>query len=247
MEIVGGGFIARNLAPVADRHPYATVVAAGVSSTGVRAAEAFDREEALVRDVLRRCRREGRLVVFLSSASHAVYGFTGPDTAADETTAVHPESPYGRQKLRLERVVAESGAKWLVLRLTHAVGRWQRSHQLLPAFVGQVRGGTVTLHRGAHRDLVDVADVVRAVDGLLGRDVHGEVVNVASGVPRPVEAIVRGIERRMGISARHEVVDVPPALTRVSIDKLCGLLPPMRSVGEPDYLDRILDRYVAHY
>ncbi|MFE4453984.1 NAD-dependent epimerase/dehydratase family protein [Streptomyces sp. NPDC056796] len=245
MEIIGHGFIARNLATVADRHPGATVVAAGVSSTGVRAPEAFAREEALVHEITGRCRRAGHVVVYLSTASHAIYGTT--DTALDEEADVDPQSPYGRQKLRLERSVAGSGARWLTLRLSHVVGRFQRAHQLLPSLVGQVRSGTVRLHRGAHRDLVDVADVVRAIDGLLAQGVEGEVVNIASGVPQPIETVVRGIERRMGVSPRHEVVDTAPNLTRVSVAKMCGLLPSLRSVAEPDYLDRILDRYVPAY
>ncbi|MGV9884588.1 NAD-dependent epimerase/dehydratase family protein [Streptomyces sp. NPDC003006] len=245
MEIVGKGFIARNLAAVGERHPHATVLAAGVSSTSVSAAEEFDREAALVEEITRGCRAEGRLVVFLSSASHALYG-TG-ETPLAEDAELRPTSPYGIQKLRLESLVATSGAPWLVLRVSHATGRWQRPHQLLPALVRQVRGGSVQLYQGAHRDLVDVADLVRAIDGLLERGIDNEVVNVASGTPRPVEALVHGIERRLGLSARHEIVDVPVARTPVSVEKLCELLPAMRSVTAPDYLDRMLDRYVPHY
>ncbi|MFK4190389.1 NAD-dependent epimerase/dehydratase family protein [Streptomyces sparsogenes] len=245
MEIVGRGFIARNLAAVGDHHTRATVLAVGVSSTSTRATAEFDRETALVAEVTRRCRAEGRLVVFLSSASHALYG--SGDTLVAEDAVPRPISPYGRQKLRLESIVAESGAPWLVLRVSHATGRWQRPHQLLPALVRQVRGGRVRLHRGAHRDLVDVADLVRAIDGLLGQGVDNEVINIASGTPRPVETLVHGIEERLSLSAQREVVDVPLTLTRVSVEKLCKLLPDLRSVTEPDYLDRLLDRYVPYY
>ncbi|MCF3119417.1 NAD-dependent epimerase/dehydratase family protein [Streptomyces arenae] len=246
MEIVGRGFIARNLAPVGDRHPHATVIAAGVSSTSTSTRdEEFDREAALVDEITRRCRAEGRLVVFLSTSSHALYG-TG-NTPMAEDAVLAPASAYGRQKLRLESIVAECGAPWLALRVSHATGRWQRAHQLLPAFAQQVREGTVRLFQGAHRDMVDVADLVRAVDGLLAEGVENEVVNVASGTPRPVEEVVDGIEKRLGLTARREIVDVPVTMTPVSIDKLCALLPGMRSVTEPDYLDRMLDRYVPYY
>jgi NDP-hexose 4-ketoreductase len=245
MEIVGKGFIARNLTVVENRHPHATVLAAGVSSTSARSSEEFAREAELVRGIARRCHREGRLLVFLSSASHATYGAT--DVTVDEDSPLNPQSPYGKQKLMLERAIADIGPRWLTLRVSHAVGRWQPSHQLLPSFVGQIRGGSVTLHRNAHRDLVDVTDMVRAIDGLLTEGVHGEVVNVASGVPLPVESIVRGIERRMAAHPRYDVIDMASTLTKVSIDKLCKLLPSMRSVAEPGYLDRILDRYIAYY
>ncbi|WP_320782573.1 SDR family oxidoreductase [Streptomyces sp. CRN 30] len=245
MEIIGRGFIARNMAAVEDRHPGVTVLAAGVSSTWTNADAEFEREAALVEEVSRKCRAEGRLMVFLSSASHALYG-TGNEPMAEDTE-VRPTSPYGIQRLRLENIVTGSGAAWLVLRVSHATGRWQRPHQLLPSFVQQVRDGSVQLYKGAHRDLVDVADLVRAVDGLLGRGVDNEVINVASGTPLPVRTIVHGIEKRLGLFARHEIVDVPFSLTRVSVDKLCALLPELRSVTDADYLDRMLDRYVPCY
>jgi len=245
MEIIGRGCIAGNLAAIADRHPAATVLAAGVSSTGVSAAAAFDREAALVRETVARCRRDGRVVVFLSSASHAMYGRT--DIAADEDTAVNPQSPYGKHKRALECEIADSGATWLALRLSHIVGRGQRSHQLLPALCEQVRGGTVRIYQGAHRDLVDVAHVAASIDGLLSQGVHNEIVNVASGQPHPIEVIAGGIERRMAASPRHEIVAAEPVLARVSIEKLCKLLPPMRSLSAPGYLDQVLDRYVGCY
>ncbi|MBP2329153.1 nucleoside-diphosphate-sugar epimerase [Kibdelosporangium banguiense] len=245
MEIVGRGFIAGNLTAIADRHPTATVLAAGVSSTHVDTGKEFQRELDLVCETAKRCARDGRSVVFLSTASHAMYGPT--ETPASEDSAMRPESPYGRHKLDLEHAVADSGARWLILRLSHVVGRAQRPHQLLPAIVRQVRTGLVRVYRGAHRDLVDVADVVRAIDGLLVQGAFGEVVNVASGVPHPVETIVREIERRMDLVPQHELVDAVPALTRVSIEKLFALLPPMRSMTDVTYLDRILDRYVPSY
>lgn len=245
MEIVGNGFIARNLATVGERHPHATVLAAGVSSTSVLEGAEFDREAALVDEVTRKCRADGRLVVFLSTASHALYG-TG-DTAMAEDVELLPTSPYGRQKLRLERMVAESGAPWLVLRVSHAMGRWQRPHQLLPAFVQQVRSGSVRLFQGAHRDVIDAADLTRVVDGLLEQGVENDVVNVASGRPLPIRTVIQGIEDRLGLSARHEIVDGPLTMTPVSVAKLCELLPGMRSVTDADYLDRVLDRYVPYY
>jgi len=245
MEIIGRGCIAGNLTAIADRHPTATVLAAGVSSTSVRADADFAREAALVHETAARCARDGRIVVFLSSASHAMYGRR--DTAVGEEAGISPESPYGRHKRALESAIAGSGATWLTLRLSHIVGRGQRAHQLLPALCEQVRGGSVTLYRGAHRDLVDVAHVVESIDGLLSLGVHGEVINVASGCPYPIEVIVDGIEQRMAASPRHEVVAAEPVLTRVSIEKLCKHLPSMRLMSEPGYLDQILDRYVACY
>lgn len=245
MEVIGRGFIAGRLTTIADRHPAATVLAAGVSSTRVRSDAEFQRERDLVCATAARCARDGRVVVFLSTSSQAMYGSTeSPALEGDEPA---PDSPYGRHKLRLERLVAQSGAPWLILRLSHVVGPEQRAHQLLPGIVNQVRSGVVQVYRGVHRDLVDVDDVVRALDGLLAQGVCEEVVNVASGVPHPASTIVREIERRLNRTPHHEFVDVAPSITRVSIEKICALLPSMRAVYDEGYLSRLLDRYVPLY
>jgi nucleoside-diphosphate-sugar epimerase len=245
MEIVGRGFLAERLAVLRDRHADAVVLAAGVSRmTGVGAGpHDFTREQELARSWAERCAREGRLLVAFSTASHAMYGSTS--RPATETTPVRPPLAYGRHKLALDGIVAAAGARWLVLRLAHVVGPGQRRHLLLPMLIEQVRSGTVRLFTGAHRDLVDVADVVAAIDTLIGAGVCGEVVNMACGTPYAIGTVVDGIEARLGLPgpARRETVVAPPVRTRVSVDRLRSLVgawPP----GGPAHLDRLLDRYV---
>lgn len=246
MEIVGDGFVAHGLATLASRYPRVTLLAAGVSSTQAAGKAEFDREAELVTEVLRRCRRQGKVVVFLSTASQAMYGTTG--TPAAEHWPVVPESPYGRHKHALERCVMDSSVSWLVLRLSHLVGEGQRAHQLLPNLIHQIRSGTVRLRQGAHRDLIDIADLRCALDHLLEKEITGEVVNVASGTPHRVEHIVQGIEDRLGTSARRLVIPGPPARTVVSTEKLCSLVPQIHSrISRDRYAEDLLDRYVPCY
>ncbi len=243
MEVVGKGFLAHNLEPVIDRHPRATVLAAGVSTTVADSPMQFRREAELLREQAERCRRAGRLLVFLSSASHAMYG--SPDTAADETYAVTPSSPYGRHKLAMEQELRESGTHWLTLRLSHTVGPGQRGHQLLTSLMRQIRSGRVKLFRGVHRDLIDVRDVVAALDGLLAAGIRNEIVNVASGTAYRIEDIVDGVEARLGCAATREIVEVPSNRTVVSVEKLRRLVPAACPPGGLPYLNVLLDRYVA--
>ena len=157
MEIVGNGFVARNLAEAfGDRYPRVTALAAGVSSTSVTAPAELDREAELLYATLRRC--PGTLL-FFSTASFAMYGSTTSPVA--ESEPVCPPSVYGRHKLALESVVRSSGVDFLVLRLSHLVGRHQRAHQILPGLTRQVRDGRISIHSGAYRDLLDVADPSR--------------------------------------------------------------------------------------
>ncbi|GAA3453651.1 NAD-dependent epimerase/dehydratase family protein [Dactylosporangium matsuzakiense] len=245
MQIVGNGFLARNLREAfGDRFPEVTAFAAGVSSTSVTDPVQLDREAEALYDALRRCRAEGSTLLYFSTASFAMYGTT--DTPATEDGPLYPPSIYGRHKLALEACVRAGGGPHLVLRLAHVVGPYQRPHQLLPAIVKQVCTGTVTVHRGAHRDLLDVRDLVYAIDGLLSADVRDIVVNVASGRPWPVEDIIDGVAKRLGSAPDRTYRARPVSRTEVSLARLHALVPGFAG-GAPagdGYLDMLLDRYV---
>jgi nucleoside-diphosphate-sugar epimerase len=246
MDVVGDGFLASHLREhFGDRYPRVTAAAAGVTRTTSATPAEFDREAKLVYGLLRRCRVEKRMLVFFSTASFAMYG-TG-DEPALETGPLYPPAAYGRHKLALEACVRASGVDHLILRLSHVVGRHRQRHQLLPSLVDQVLGGTVTVYRGARRDLLDAGDFCYVLDRLLGDGHRDLVLNVASGVPQPIEQVVDGVERRLGTRAKRLRMPGHAWHTHPSIDRLCALLPEFRRerVG-PDYLDRVLDAHLPH-
>ncbi|OLR93792.1 NAD-dependent epimerase/dehydratase family protein [Actinokineospora bangkokensis] len=243
MEIIGKGFIAgHSRRHFGDRYPDTTLIAAGVSSVLITDVSAFEREATLVYDTLRRCRAEGRTVIFLSTASSGMYG--APDSPGTETGPVFPLTPYGRHKLCLENVCATSGARFLVLRLAHIVGGGQQQHQLLPSLIRQLLTGSITVHAGVTRDLLGVHDMMRMLDTLRARDVHGEVVNLASGRPDTIETVVDRLEQRLGTRAERKLVDMPTKRTTVDVSKLRWLVPEYDDLGfGPGYLDTLLDRH----
>jgi NDP-hexose 4-ketoreductase len=237
VEIVGNGFLARHLSRLAERHPGVVAVAAGVSTTS--STEGFDREAALVAATAERCRATGRRLLLFSTASAAVYGDRRPGRESDPG---RPRNLYGAHKLGLERLVRESGAGHLVLRLAHVAGPGQPAHQLVPTLVRHLRRGRIDVQRDATRDLIGVDDVVTLIDGLLGLGLSGETVNVASGHAVPVPAIVDHLERRLDVTAwRHEVDGGTAHL--VSIETLTGHLPAVvaRLGFGPDYYRSVLD------
>ncbi|MCP2170270.1 NAD-dependent epimerase/dehydratase family protein [Goodfellowiella coeruleoviolacea] len=244
MQIIGNGFLARNLAEhLSDRHPHVTAIAAGVSWTHSRSLEDFDREAALLTDTVAEHLHSGRTIVFFSTAAGGMYG--NRLSTGTECGPVFPRTAYARHKLALESMLARSGMRWLILRLTHVVGHGQPRHQLLPALTEQVRSGRVTLYRGAHRDLLDVRDLGWLIDRLLVKGVHDEVINVASGTPEPVERIVEAIEARLGTVAEKAVVDRPAQNGPLRIARLRELVPEIDERGfERDYLTQLITRYV---
>lgn len=245
MEIIGKGFLSNHLsAAFGDRYRDTTVIAAGVTRTNSASIADFDREAELVHNTARICRKAGRTLVFFSTASDSMYGAEG--CSGSESGPVYPISAYGRHKLSLEATLANSGARWLALRLSHIVGRGQQPHQLIPSLITQIRGGTVNLHRNAYRDLLDVRHMTEALDGVLDAGVRNEVINVASGVLEPIERIVDGIEDRLGVRASRNMVDVKVTTNPTSTAKLRAMVPAWNDIGfGADYLSRLLDHYVG--
>ncbi|MEV5829639.1 NAD-dependent epimerase/dehydratase family protein [Spirillospora sp. NPDC052242] len=248
MEIVGRGFIARNLRPISGSHDDVVVFAAGVPTTSTTLDDQFRREAVLLYDVVRRCKADGRRLVFFSTCSAAMYGV--PDCLRREDAPVFPLSAYGRHNLAMEGVLAAAGIDYLVIRLTHLVGPFQRPHQLFPHLVRGALRGSLTLHRGARRDLLDVVDMVAILDTLLFRGIGRRVVNIASGVPVPIEDIVAHIERRLGRTADKHWIDPPDGNIEEPVDltRLTSLVPAVAWMGfGPDYYRSVIDRYIGAY
>lgn len=242
MRIIGSGFLARNLAGLADRHQGVTLYAAGPSGGSATDADAFSRDAERLYGVIAECRADGSRLVYLSTSSVGLYGRPGPRLTEDGP--VLPCSAYGRHKLAMEAVVRMSGLDHLVPRLSYPVGPHQPAHQVVPALCAQVRTGAVTVWRGARRDLVDVTHVAAILDALLTAGVSGEVVNVASGTAVPVERIVAHVADRVGVRLSTSVVEVEEE-GEISVDRLRALVPGVAGFGfGADYYRDVLDRYL---
>ncbi|MFJ8085533.1 NAD-dependent epimerase/dehydratase family protein [Streptomyces sp. NPDC096205] len=240
-EVIGDGFIARYLRRHPLPHHWVTVLAAGVSSPSESAPEQFAREARLVTATVRRCREQRRLLVLLSTAATGLYGRQGE---GHESARITPLTPYGHHKLAMERLVTASGAAALILRLSHLVGPDQNPAQLIPSLVRQVRSGTVTVHHGARRDLLDVQHFGTVLNRLLDLGVHGRTVNVASGVSYPAEEIVTAVEAALGSRAHRVPHLVPPESLRISTDRMRAYVPEAAHFGfGPSYLDGLIARY----
>ncbi|MGW2274981.1 NAD-dependent epimerase/dehydratase family protein [Streptomyces yangpuensis] len=243
MEIIGNGFLARHLAPLAARHPAVTVLAAGVPTHPLPDAEHL-RETALVEDTVRHCLRQGRMLVLFSTVS--MYGGPGEGSGpADESGPRAAATRYGRHKLDLERLVRASGVRHLILRLGYVLGPDEPDFRLLTALVTQVLAGRVRVQHGARRDMLHVADFTTVVDALLRTGVCDETVNVASGDCVEVADIVRHLEHRLGVTARWQVSDDGIGHCP-SVGKLRRLVPGLDRLGfGPGYHRSAIDRYLA--
>jgi nucleoside-diphosphate-sugar epimerase len=240
VEIQGTGLLARAFAALDVTDDTVTVFARGVADSRTTAAAEFERESRELQGAIEACRAAGRTIVYLSGGG-AIYG--RGTSVRREDDIPRPDTSYGRHQLVCEQAIRASGVDHLIARIPNAVGRGQRSAQLVPALVEQVRAGRVAVNPGASRDLIDAADVARLVHGLLGAGARSETVNVASGISTGVDELVAHIERLLDTTAEHVVGDAAPDPQRFSIERLQSYIPAWRPAA--DYPVEVLERYVG--
>jgi GDP-4-dehydro-6-deoxy-D-mannose reductase len=166
-------------------------------------------------------RRAGVAARVLVTGSATVYAPS--DQPIAETGALSPASPYALSKLAQEmrtlRAAEEDGLDVVVVRAFNHTGPRQAPAFVAPSLARQIalieRGALPpTLKAGnlsARRDLSDVRDVVRAYAALMARGRSSVVYNVASGIGRPISALLDALVSRARVAV---TVETDPALLR---------------------------------
>jgi nucleoside-diphosphate-sugar epimerase len=192
----------------------------------------------------------GRRVVVASSSS--VYGEIA-DGAASEDEPLRPLSPYGVSKVATEMLVhayAARGVDVVALRYFSVYGRHQRPDMAVARIIDAAAGGRPFPLRGdgsQRRDLTHVDDVVAATLASLNASLApGVVLNVGSGRPVSLRAVIAEVERQTGrtVPLRYEpAAPGDPARTaadRTRAERLVGWAP------QVDLADGLADQIAAH-
>lgn len=149
-----------------------------------------------------------------------------------EDSPLAPASPYALSKLAQEqlalRAVREDGVDVIVTRSFNHTGPRQSPEFAAPAMARQIalieRGGVEPVinvgNLSAQRDLTDVRDTVRAYALLMEKGVPGTIYNVASGIGRPMQAVLDALIRRARVPV--EVRTDPARLRPSDIAVLIG-------------------------
>lgn len=237
MQIIGHGFMARHLGPLRSAHSEVLVLAAGVPRQQLPDSE-HDRETALVRETIRRCRQQGQMLVFFSTAS--MYG--GPGCRGREDDPIIPSTRYGRHKLSLETLIRDSEVDHLILRLGYVLGPRGPGFRLVPALVEQVLSGCVRVYRGARRDILYVTDFVSILDRLLSTGISNQTVNVASGDCVDIVRAIEHIEHCLEVTAEHRMLGEASISHCPSVEKLRALVPEFNF--REGYYRHAIERYL---
>jgi GDP-4-dehydro-6-deoxy-D-mannose reductase len=165
-------------------------------------------------------RRAGLSCRVLVTGSAAVYATSSRPLSED--APLGPTSPYALSKLAQEqlglRARVEDGMDVIVARAFNHTGPRQSPAFAAAGMARQIaqierRDVAPVIQVGnldAQRDLTDVRDTVRAYRLLMERGVPGTVYNVASGVARPIRAILDALVGRSRVPV--EIVSDPALL-----------------------------------
>ena len=124
----------------------------------------------------------------------------------DESAPLGPVNPYGSNKAREERVLAElardAGMPWITLRLFNLFGRHEKPTRLLPSLVANlICGDPVELTHGEQiRDFNDVDVVSQAFVDALGAPeaACGAVYHIGSGIGTRVRELALRVAAMVG-------------------------------------------------
>jgi len=177
----------------------------------------------IIQVCLRRNLSDARI---LSVCSNEEYGRLSPEELpAHENSPFRPDSPYGVSKLAQDFLAQayflSHHLPIIRVRPFNHIGPRQNARFVAADFASQIAAiehglrppiiRVGNLH--AERDFTDVRDIVRAYILVLERGQPGEVYNIASGIVRPVRAVLDGL---LACSAVSIAVEVDPAKLRPS-------------------------------
>ena len=206
-------------------------------------------------DALRRADSSCRVIIPGSATVYAAS--TSP---LREDSALAPASPYAVSKLAQEelgrRTLTEDGVDVVLVRAFNHTGPRQSPKFAVAGMARQIalierRGVDPVIRVGnldTHRDLTDVRDMVRAYALLMERGVSGTIYNVASGVARPMRAVLDALVARSRVPV--EIALDPARLRPHDLPVLVGDSTRLRRATDWAPLigfDRMLDDTLAYW
>lgn len=223
--IIGNGLIA-SLFKEHDREDV-IFFASGVSNSLEKDPAQFAREENLIRKTI--AESPGKIFVYFSTCSIYDSSKTGSD--------------YVLHKLKMEQIIKNSTEKYLILRVSNAVGNGGNPNLLMNYLVRSVKSGeTVNVHTKATRNLIDAEDVKNLTFSLLENGHLNRIVNIAYPQNYSVIEILEIMERFFSLKLNLNLIKEGSGY-EISIPNAEEYFRRNQLINKEVYLCRILEKY----
>lgn len=154
--------------------------ASGVSNSLENRTEEFLREETLIRNTI-------------NDNSHKIFVYFSTCSIYDSSKTA---SDYVLHKLKMEQIIKNSCQKYLILRVSNAVGKGGNPNLLMNYLVRSIKNNeTINVHTKATRNLIDAEDIKKITFLLLDNHAFNKIVNVAYIQNYAIIEILEIIER----------------------------------------------------
>lgn len=225
--IIGRGLLA-SLFTENDRED-TVFFASGVSNSLENRPEEFLREENLIRDTI----TENPQKIFVYFSTCSIYD-------SSKTT-----SDYVLHKLKMEQIIKNYCDKYLILRVSNAVGKGGNPNLLMNYLVRSIKNNeSINVHTKATRNLIDAEDIRNITFDLLDSQTFNKIINVAYIQNYAIIEILEIIERfyntkldlnliKSGSGYDINVPDVEDYFRNNSL------------TNKESYLNRILEKYYS--
>lgn len=225
--IIGRGLLA-SLFTENDRED-TIFFASGVSNSLENRPEEFLREENLIRDTI--TENPEKIFVYFSTCS--IYD-------SSKTT-----SDYVLHKLKMEQIIKNSCGKYLILRVSNAVGKGGNPNLLMNYLVRSIKNNeTINVHTKATRNLIDAEDIKNITFDLLASQIFNKIINVAYIQNYAIIEILEIIERFYDTKLDLNLIKSGSGYD-INIPDVEDYFRKNDLTNKESYLNRILEKYYS--
>ena len=225
--IIGRGLIAS----LFKENDYKNTIffASGVSNSLEDNPQEFLREENLIKKTMEE--NPNKLFIYFSTCSIYDSSKTG--------------SYYVLHKLKMEQLIKNSCKKYLILRVSNAVGNGGNPNLLMNYLIRSIKNNeTINVHTKATRNLIDAEDIKNITFQLLEKSDFNKIINVAYLYNYSIIEILEMVERFYDIKLNLNLiksgsgydVNIPDVEDYFRINDLNN---------KESYLCRILEKYYS--
>ncbi|WP_027382750.1 NAD-dependent epimerase/dehydratase family protein [Epilithonimonas caeni] len=187
--IIGRGLIA-NLFIEEDREDI-LFFASGVSNSLETRPEEFSREENMVKNAI--AENPEKIFVYFSTCS--IYDSSKVD------------SNYVLHKLKMEQIIKKNCKRFLILRVSNAVGKGGNPNLLMNYLVRSVKNNErINVYTKATRNLIDADDIKKITFSMIENKTFNKIVNVAYPQNYTIIEILEIIERFYSIKLELNLI-----------------------------------------